>query len=143
MKRRPSAVFTLFALLVLCLGAGGCANSTSDETLVHIETMPLSERVQSSSADRMALIDTRPQQDFIAGHLPGAINLRIEDFSRGRLPMLDRYSRIVVYGQNPASVTARALAKRLHTLGYDRVRVYDGGVDAWRAAGLPIERGSS
>jgi thiosulfate/3-mercaptopyruvate sulfurtransferase len=45
---------------------------------------------------------------------------------------------IVVYGDG---LEATAFAARLHTLGIDRVRVYDDGFAAWAADdGLPVER---
>jgi len=55
---------------------------------------------------------------------------------------LSRDSEIVVYD----SVGVRSAARvwwTLRAMGYRRVRVLDGGLRAWRAAGLPLETGSS
>ena len=61
--------------------------------------------------------DTRANADFVAGTLPGAINLPKEDVERakddGRLPMEDHNTRIVVFGSTveQARATAETVAK--------------------------------
>lgn len=45
--------------------------------------------------------------------------------------------RIVVYGGGPACCQGPAAAGKLATLGYTNVRTLEGGLQAWKAAGLP------
>lgn len=130
----------LLVLFFVALLAGGCSPATSDETIVRIDATTVTDRLSGKRAADTILLDSRSQADFDAGHLPTAVNMRIEDLSSGRTTGLQRYSTIIVYGQNPGSATAMALAKRLVSLGYSGVRLYEGGVDAWRSAGLPLER---
>ncbi len=116
-----------------------CKDSTSDETIFRIDMESVSERLTGKAAQNTILLDSRSQAEYEAGHLPTAINLRIEDVAAGRTTGLSRFPIKIVYGQHPASSTAMALSKLLVSKGFGGVRLFEGGVDAWRSAGLPLE----
>ena len=100
------------------------------------------------------------RDDYLAGHLPGAVfadldrDLAGPPGSRGRHPLPDpsaaehalrrlgvRDGRpVVAYDEADGSVAARAWWL-LRWLGHPDVRVLDGGLRAWQAAGLPLEQG--
>ncbi|OJU72409.1 MAG: sulfurtransferase [Microbacterium sp. 70-38] len=103
--------------------------------------------------------DGRPE--YLAGHLPGAVFVDLEtelarhgDPGDGRHPLpgraeleaaarrwgLDDGDAVVVYDEGGALSAARAWWL-LHRSGVADVRVLDGGVTAWAAAGLPLETG--
>jgi rhodanese-related sulfurtransferase len=71
--------------------------------------------------------------------LPGALLLddRGIDRSVHDIP-LDR--ELVVYCNCPNEVSAARVAKILIAQGYRRVRPLLGGLDAWDAAGYPVDR---
>lgn len=125
----------------LCVAAG-CKTAQSDETLVRIDAPEVATRIAGKSSAGTILVDSRPREQFLDGHIPGAVNLRLEDVAAGRTSGLERFSTIIVYGENPGSTTAPALAKRLTSLGYSGVRLFEGGVDAWRRAGQPLNHSS-
>lgn len=101
------------------------------------------------------LLDVRPTEEFAVGHLPGAMHLDLWGLSlidtseaplrafmwmighlfslRGVTP--DR--PVVVYEQDSGMRAARAFWF-LEYLGHPDVRVLDGGLKAWKAAGLPV-----
>jgi rhodanese-related sulfurtransferase len=56
---------------------------------------------------------------------------------------LDRGAQIVLYCDCPNDASAAVAANKLKALGYKRVRPLEGGIDAWRALGLPIEGGAA
>ena len=95
---------------------------------------------------------------FDAGHLPGAVFLNLEgDLSGpvgahgGRHPLPDMFrfastlrlhgvgdeSEVVVYDDSGGMFAAR-LWWLLRYAGFSQVRVLDGGLSAWTAAGLPL-----
>jgi rhodanese-related sulfurtransferase len=49
-------------------------------------------------------------------------------------------AEIVVYCAGPECPMSRLAAEKLTKLGYGNVRAYEGGLEEWKNAGLPIER---
>ena len=110
---------------------------------------------------RFVLMNQDPAAGFIgyqASHLPGAVyaylNDDLSDLSKtgqGRHPLPDALAlaktlgkwgitpahQVVVYDAGDGSMAAARLWWLLKLLGHARVAVLDGGLAAWRAAGLP------
>lgn len=85
------------------------------------------------------VIDVRSREiQALEGRIPGALALAV-DAGAGSFAHLARETHIVVYCGCPNEVSAVHLVKRLHGLGWSRAQPLAGGIEAWRAAGLPIE----
>ena len=87
------------------------------------------------------VVDMREPDDYVTGHLPESRNIpagRLED----RVGELDKLkdSPLVLVCQN-GSRSASSCAK-LEKLGFAKVHSLEGGISAWRAAGLPLKKGS-
>lgn len=131
--------------LALALGAAGCKASITQKDIERnrIGVGDVSARTRGNAAAETLVVDARSSAEFEAGHIPGARNMRLPDVpEEGRDPALERYKMIIVYGEDPGSATANALAKRLMGAGYKHVRFFGGGMQSWRAAGLPVETGA-
>ena len=130
-------------LLVSCTGP----RRVSDKDIQALsigQLLRLVENQQNEPDERkLLLIDTRPTDDFEAGHLPGAENMRLSDINpeRKRDERIDDFDEIVVYADNPGSASARAVVKRMLSMRYDDVRLFPGGYDQWVKAGLDVETG--
>lgn len=89
-------------------------------------------------------LDARAAGLFRQGHVPRARSLP-EDGDGRPLPSdvagRPRESPFVVYCEGGDCHSSLALAKRLHGEGFRDVRVFSGGWEEWRAAGLPEETG--
>lgn len=134
---RFAALSVLLALLTT-LGHAGCSTKINDRVVTKITTTVASRHHGGESA---LFIDARPASEFSQGHIAGAINVRLGDFSyTHRDPRLRGRSPLIVYGENPGSASALALAKRLLELEYERVEYYEPGFQGWLGAGLPVER---
>ena len=101
-------------------------------------------------------VDTRAR--YLAGHLPGAVFFDIDELSDNStnlphmLPSAETFSRqmsslciaddatLVVYEQEGVFSAPRAWWM-LRTFGARHVHILNGGLRAWRDAGLPIEPG--
>lgn len=134
-------------LMIAAIAAGvtlgsGCSSSVSDRSVRRIDP-PAATRAHADQ--RTVFVDVRTPEEFANGRIPGAVNLRltdIQDDSRP-VPALRDARRIVVYGQNPGSAVGVAMTKRLMTSGqYGSVEFFEGGLDAWRAAGGSVQRGN-
>jgi len=121
------------------------------------------------SADRPAILDVRwrldvtdGRPDYLAGHLPGAVYVSLEDelsdhgvMGRGRHPLpsgaavqaaarrwgLRRDRPVVVYDDWNRAGSARAWWV-LTAAGIPGVRILDGGLGAWMAAGGELDQGA-
>ncbi|MBI4772779.1 MAG: rhodanese-like domain-containing protein [Deltaproteobacteria bacterium] len=87
-------------------------------------------------------IDTLPSEWYEKRRLPGAKNacvyeVTFPDQIEAIAP--DRDHNIVVYGSSFHSYDAAVAAEKLSRLGYRRIYLLEGGVEAWRAAGYPLE----
>jgi rhodanese-related sulfurtransferase len=119
----------------------GC--EISDKDIEYIRAAELRQLTVKAESDASALllVDPRSPTAFERARIAGAINmeLRPDMVERGVDPRLAGYDNIVVYGDNPGSVSARGMTKRLMAVGYDDVRLFAGGLDEWRAMQYPIE----
>ena len=87
-------------------------------------------------SDEFALLDIRPHEVFLKGHIWLAISVPlnvIETRISRYVPRLD--TRIVLIDQNQ-DLTA-TVAKNLQSCGYSNVCILSGGFDHWQKAGLP------
>jgi rhodanese-related sulfurtransferase len=86
------------------------------------------------------LLDVRGSGEFGMGHIPGARWL-----ARGKLELgiaaLAPDRSIPIVAVCDSGVRSALAAATLHDLGYTNVRCLDGGIAAWRSAGLPIDDG--
>ena len=107
------------------------------------------------SAHPPLLIDLRPAEHYASGHLPGAVHLDLWGISlidtdpaplRAFLWIIEHLFAergvtaerpVVVYEETSGTRAARAFWFR-EFFGHPDVRVLDGGVRAWTAAGLPL-----
>ena len=83
------------------------------------------------------LIDTRPQEEFAAGHLPGAINLPLTELKR-RLRELPLDQEIVAYCRGPYCLLSYEAVAELRKRGFKAFRL-EVGYPEWKAAGLPTQ----
>lgn len=85
------------------------------------------------------VIDVRtPMAQALTGRIPGAITVDPNSM-RVDLLAIEPESEVVVYCACPNEYTAAKIAKVLVEHGFMRVRPLLGGIDAWIAAGHPVE----
>lgn len=111
------------------LDSRGLLEPVDDESLI--------ERVRDG---RVVVIDVRPEEEFRAGHIPGARSIPLEELER-RLGELPRRRVIVAYCRGPYCMLALDAVARLRARGMKAARLQD-GVPEWRARGLPVEVGA-
>ena len=95
----------------------------------------LTERLGRRS---VRLIDVRPEIEYRAAHIPGAISVPVIALPE-RLGSLPKRPEIVAYCRGPYCVMAYKAVEILRPAGY-RARRLDGGFMEWRRAGLPLVR---
>jgi ArsR family transcriptional regulator len=83
------------------------------------------------------VLDVRPEDEYVAGHLPNAINIPLRELSR-RLREIPKSHEIVAYCRGAYCVLAFEAVAVLRERGF-RIRRLEDGFPEWKAAGLPIE----
>lgn len=83
------------------------------------------------------LLDVREPHEWRDGVLPGAVLLSIGDLeTQAPAVLVDRHTPLVVYCARGGR--SAAAARVLSRLGYTRIAQLEGGLDQWRARGLPV-----
>lgn len=139
----PSMCKLLCFIVVAFMFAGCAGRKVSDKSIEVIGGLELRQITDGKKRESVILVDPRHPEDFARGHLPGAQNIRLSDLPLDSKPTgkLSRYDAIVVYGDNPGSIPAKAMAKRLLAIGYSGVKFFPGGIEEWVNLGGVVERG--
>ena len=88
----------------------------------------------------VVVVDALPASYYDQQHLPGALNLFVDDAKQRALEVLpDKDAAIVAYCSNAACPNSEGVARVLTSLGYTNVRKYREGIQDWVEAGLPTE----
>jgi len=109
----------------------------SQQQPARLEGISREELRQRLEEGGMTLLDVRPSPEFDQGHLPGAINIPVEDLEQ-RLAELPAGQEVVAYCRGPYCVLSQNAAALLRAKGF-RVRRLDDGFIDWQAAGLGVE----
>jgi rhodanese-related sulfurtransferase len=104
-----------------------------------LEAVRTGELVKRVRAGDVTLIDVRPREEYLAGHLPGAISLPLAQLKK-RLREVSATRDIVAYCRGPYCVMALDAVEILRRKGL-RAHRLELGVPEWRARGWRIETG--
>jgi rhodanese-related sulfurtransferase len=96
----------------------------------------LLERLQ---AGEVVVLEVRPEEEYRAGHLPGALFVPPGEVER-RLASLPRDREIVAYCRGRYCVYAVEAVKVLRRHGFAARRM-EQGIPEWRLLGFPVEVG--
>ena len=143
MTTRNVIVWLLIGFAGIAAGCRG-PSKTSDKDIVWVdpaeaEELSHGEKGLLGKRSPAAFVDCRNEPEFLAGHIPGAINLPFQDVSDHHGPVLDGYVAVIVYGKDFGDPKADAMSKRLLELGYTDVKTLSGGLQAWTDAGYPVD----
>ncbi len=90
-------------------------------------------------SEDVQLVDVRTAEEFDAGHLKGAVNICVTcDGFATKMSKIDKSKPVYVYcrsGHRSGNAT-----KMLSKMGFQEVHDMDGGILAWQANNLPVER---
>jgi membrane protein DedA with SNARE-associated domain/rhodanese-related sulfurtransferase len=133
---RIGGVLVLAALALFIAGKWWQRQRLIRELRMARITVPELERMLDDG-ETPVIIDVRPADHRAAdGTIPGAIAWAFE----GEAPDVERDVEVVVYCACPNEISAARVAQRLRAAGFTRVRPLLGGIDAWVAAGRPVQR---
>lgn len=85
---------------------------------------------------QVLVLDVRPEAEYAAGHIPGAVNVPHDQLA-ARLAELPERADIVAYCRGRYCVFAPDAVRALRARGFS-ARPLEGGLPDWRLAGLPV-----
>jgi rhodanese-related sulfurtransferase len=110
-----------------------CAYLGSEDTTA-VNTDELLRRLDDGDT---VILDVRPDPEYTAGHLPGAVHIPLKDLTQ-RLSELPPGREIVAYCRGRYCVLAHDAVRLLSSHGVTARRAADGILE-WKLAGLPID----
>lgn len=108
---------------------------TTKDSLEPVAHMELLERVRDGL---VTVLDVRPQEEYAAGHVSGAINIPLSELEE-HLDELEPGHEVIAYCRGPHCILAFEAVARLRERGFTARRLED-GYPEWQAGGMPTEK---
>jgi rhodanese-related sulfurtransferase/biotin operon repressor len=132
----------------------GCISSIAEKHLAEVERIvrehfdtrdsltPVSrdELLDRVKSGETMVIDVRPANEYQAGHIPGAVNIPVDELPR-HLASLPHGQEIVAYCRGPYCMLAYEAVAQLREAGYQARRLAD-GFPEWKAESRPVDSGA-
>ncbi|PZG87181.1 ArsR family transcriptional regulator [Streptomyces sp. NTH33] len=109
------------------LGDDGALEVTREELRARVE------------AGDVVVLDVRPVEEYLAGHIPGAVSIPVDELA-DRINELPEATEIVVYCRGAYCVLAYDAVRLLTDRGRRAIRLDDGMLE-WRLAEMPVDTG--
>jgi len=102
-----------------------------------LEPVSRKELMQRSKDGLVTILDVRPGEEYEVGHIPGAINVPLEEIGQ-HLADLPKDQDVIAYCRGEYCVLAFEAVATLRKKGFSARRLEE-GYPEWKAAGLPVE----
>ena len=106
------------------------------DRLDRLEPISRDELVERLREGRAVVLDVLPGDEYALGHLPGAINVPLDELEL-RLSELPKDQEIIAYCRGPYCILSFEAVAALRARGY-QVRRLEDGFPEWKAAGLEV-----
>ena len=101
------------------------------------EPVTMAELRRRLKEERVVVLDVRPEEEYAAGHIAGAVSLPVEEVPR-RLPEVPRGPEVVAYCRGPWCLLADQAVHALRGAGIPARRL-EAGFPDWKAKRYPVE----
>ncbi len=99
---------------------------------------PSELEARRAAGNAPVVIDVRTAEEYAAGHIPGAVHIPFDEVAE-RIAEVDAPEGVALYCM--VGPRARKGEAALLAAGHPKVLHLEGGLAAWKAAGLPVESG--
>jgi rhodanese-related sulfurtransferase len=103
-----------------------------------VQEIAVAEARAQFDAGTALFIDVRAGSDYAAGHIPGALTITSQELEQ-RMEELPEGGVIIAYGDAARPDSGQRGAQIFMDLGYPTVIALEGGFQAWRDAGHPVQ----
>ncbi len=102
-----------------------------------MEAVSREELMHRARDGLVTVLDVRPSDEFAASHVPGALNIPVEELEL-RISEIDPDQEVIAYCRGAYCVMSFDAVAALRARGFKARRLED-GLPEWRASGFPIE----
>lgn len=102
-----------------------------------LDALSPADLLERLRAGMVTLLDVRPREEYAAGHLPGAVNIPLDELEQ-RLQELPAEQEVVAYCRGPYCALSIEAVQRLRHQGVNALRLEE-GYPEWRADGFPVQ----
>jgi len=99
--------------------------------------MAANELLSKAQSGEVLVLDVRPTEEYLAGHVPHAKNVSLA-MLEATLQSLPKDKQVVAYCRGPHCVLAFEAVEKMRELGFNACRL-ETGFPEWKLAGLPVE----
>ena len=107
------------------------------EERLSLEPISSEELWKRLANDEVTLIDVRPKEEYLSGHIPKALSYSLNEIKEQKIK-LPKNKNIIAYCRGKYCVLAAETAKFLNGHGY-KVTILKDDINSWRELGLPVE----
>ena len=104
-----------------------------------LEAVSAAELLVKMREEGVLVLDVRPEEEYRAGHIPGATSVPVEKLE-AYLEEMPKDREVIAYCRGPYCVFSDEAVALLRSRGYRARRLAEGLPD-WRADGFPVEAG--
>lgn len=134
MRTLALSLMFLAAPLVAC----GGPPTPVDVTTNGVRLVDVGTFATDKDAGRYAVVvDVRTPEEFADGHVPGAVNVPLDQLGAKLDTLAPRDAEVAVICRSGSR--SAAASRKLASAGYTKVTDVDGGTLAWISAGKPVE----
>jgi rhodanese-related sulfurtransferase len=127
------------ALIAIAVISGGMLLWTSFSRGSSSGGVSAAEAVRLMNREKGVLIDVCEPSEHAAGHCVGSRNIPLGELEK-RVAELPKNKQLPVLLMCQSGARSGRAAATLRKLGYERALAVNGGLRAWREAGLPVEK---
>lgn len=106
-----------------------------------IEQIPPAELTRLMNRENAVVVDFRSQEEFEKGHILNARNIPEAEL-QSRQKELEKFKSSPIVACCSSGASSPKTARSLKALGYERIYILKGGIQAWQSSNLPLTRNS-
>lgn len=134
----------ILAIIIICavvlLAAVWAKRARDRRELERFSITPKALHALLTANHEVIVVDVRQSLDLLGDStiIPGARWIAPEEV-RANPSRLPKDRDLVVYCTCPSDKTSRTILRRALAMGFWRIKFLKGGLDGWKASGLPVE----
>lgn len=128
-------------LIVAAIASGAWLLFTTIRRPGGANALSPTQATQLINREDAQVIDVREADEYVSGHLPESRNLPVGSLAE-RAGELDKFKDTPLILVCQSGARSASACNTLGKLGFTKVHNLDGGIAAWRTAGLPLKKGS-